>query len=246
VPHKADRVPEIMERGDELAHNVEPGRVRCAWPSLHPGTYRLEVSCEGVATAIVTIDDILIGEGECSDGRLALIDLRGRVRSLQIRATAADGTAIVSSDAFVLIRGDSERWYGFHLGLGVVTLAVPQEVDLMVIARHHKTAFVNCVADSRTIALEAAAKTSVVVRLPAPMPEGTILRLDVMPAFDLPKQAQLQLDNGRGMQLADFFSDTVDVDANGRATIEVRYPGTYSIGGSIGFARDAHDCADVR
>jgi hypothetical protein len=211
--------------------------VQREWKGLKPGRYRLQALCAGVAEPIVAIDAVEITDGPCADPRLVDIDLRGRVRSFEIRATASDGAPIASRDAFVVIRSSGDDWNGFQLGAGFVKIAAPAAVDLIVVAKGHKTAFVNGVFDARTIALEAAPEAHLALVLPSPLPEGATLTLRLKPTLELPRRARMQLDNGSGMQAENFFVEEAIVDAAGKATVPVRFPGPYTIEAGLSAGR---------
>lgn len=237
-PSKRDDRAESMERflQNEPSRSAD-GRTQRVWQGLQPGRYRLQVLCRGVAEPIAAIDAIEIAEGPCSDPRLAAVDLRGRLRSFEIRATTADGSAVASPDAFVILRSRGEDWCGFHLGRGTVTLLAPAAVDLLVVAKGHRAAFVDGVFDSRTIQLEKAPETRLVLTLPSPLPEGIELRLRLQPRLELPRNAHLQLDTGRGMGVEDFLVEEVLVGADGAALVPVRYPGIHRIDAMVGTGR---------
>jgi hypothetical protein len=239
-PPVRDERAEMMERMNMFVgvDQVKDGRIQRSWHGQAPGTYRLEVLCAGVAEPIVAIDAIEVAEGPCTDARLATIDLRGRARTFEIRATAADGSAIVRDDAFVVIRSSGEEWSGFHLGRGVVTVLAPAAVDLIVIAQGHEAAFVNGVFDSRTIALQAAREARFALTLPSPLPEGGELRLRLQPRSALLRNARLQLDTGRGMGVDQFLVEEALVGADGKVAVPVRFPGVHGIEVSVGIGRN--------
>jgi hypothetical protein len=244
---KPDSHAEAMERmrhfsGQQVA---KEGRLQRDWQGLEPGRYRLQALCAGVAQPIVAIDDVEIADGPCADPRLVDIELRGRVRAFEIRATASDGTPIASRDAFVVIRSSGDDWCGFHLAAGFVRIAAPAAVDLIVLANGHKAAFVNGVFDPRTITLEAATEAHLAFVLPSPLPEGAQLRLRLKPALELPRRARMQLDNGRGMQVESFFVEEALVDASGKAVVPVRFPGSHTIEVTVSFGKRAASIRDI-
>ncbi|HEU4417645.1 MAG TPA: hypothetical protein VFT55_01830, partial [Planctomycetota bacterium] len=228
---------EMMERMRHFPGQAQAkdGRLQRDWQGLEPGRYRLQAMCAGVAEPIVAIDAVEIGDGPCTDPRLVDIDLRGRVRTFEIRATASDGTAVASQDAFVVIRSSGADWSGFNLASGVAKIATPAAVDLIVLAKGHKAALVSGVFDARTIALEAATEAHIALVLPSPLPEGAGLRLRLRPTLELPRRARMQLDNGRGMGAENFFIEEATVDAAGKATVLVRFPGPYTVEPALSF-----------
>jgi len=236
---KQDPRAEMMERMQHFPGRLQAkdGRVQRDWNGLKPGRYRLQALCAGVAEPIVAIDAVEVIDGPCADPRLVDIDVRGRVRAFEIRATASDGTPITSRDAFVVIRSSGDDWCGFQLAAGFVKIAAPAAVDLIVVAKGHKAAFVNGVFDARTIALEAAPETHLALVLPSPLPEGAALQLRLKPTLELPRRARMQLDNGSGMGAESFFVEEAIVDALGKVTVPVRYPGPYTIEASLSFGQ---------
>ena len=230
---------EMMERMRHFPGQVQAkdGRLQRDWQGLEPGRYRLQALCAGVAEPIVAIDAIEIADGPCTDPRLVDIELRGRVRAFEIRATASDGSPIASRDAFVVIRSSGDDWCGFSLAPGFVKLAAPVAVDLIVLAKGHKVAFVNGVLDARTIALEAATEAQLALALPSPLPEGAQLQLRLKPTLELPRRARMQLDNGSGMGAENFFVEEATVDAAGKATVPVRFPGAYTVEATLSSGR---------
>ncbi|MFY9345910.1 MAG: hypothetical protein WAT39_25685 [Planctomycetota bacterium] len=138
-----------------------------------------------------------------------------------------------------MVRSAGDEWSGFHLGSGVVTLGAPGPIDVIVQAPRHRTAFVAGVFDARTIALEAAADARIAIELPSPLPEGATLRCRLTPAIEVPRRAHLQLDNGRGMTASTFFVEEVALDAEGRGTLPVRFPGSYTVEVSVSSGRES-------
>ncbi|HEX6813078.1 MAG TPA: hypothetical protein VF384_15750 [Planctomycetota bacterium] len=244
---KPDGRADMMERlqhfpGQQVAQD---GRLQREWHGLEPGRYRLQAMCGGVAQPIVAIDDVEIAGGPCADPRLADIELRGRVRAFEIRAMASDGKPIASRDAFVVIRSSGDEWCGFHLAAGFVRIAAPAAVDLIVLAKGHRAAFVNGVFDPRTIELEAATNANLAFVLPAPLPDGATLRLRLRPALELPRRAQLQLDTGRGMSAENFFVEEATIDASGKAVVPVRFPGSHAIEITVSLGKRAPSTRDL-
>ena len=205
------------------------GRGRKEWKGLVPGSYRLTVSCVGVEEPIAAIDAIRVGPGPCDDPRLVDIDLRGRTRGFEIRAAGPSGDPIVDVNAFVVIRSQSDRWHGLHLGKGVAKLAAPRAVDLFILAPGYETTVVESVAESRTIALRPAIETRIHVELPAPLPGEVELRLQLTPSLDLPKRARMIPDTGRISGLGDLFVEESTVGTDGIAVAPARWPGEQTV-----------------
>jgi hypothetical protein len=212
---------------------AKDGRLQRQWSGLQSGRYCLQVVCAGITEPIVAIDAITVAGGLCADPRLVDIDLRGRVRTIEVRATGADGAPIVSAESFVVIRSAGDEWSGFHLGAGVARLATPATVDLVVLAKGHKAAFVDGVAESRTIALEAAGEVRLVCQFPSPLPEGVQFKVLLRPKLAVTRQGRLLLENGGAMPLERLFADDAIVDGEGRCVLPLRFPGVCGVEGQV-------------
>jgi hypothetical protein len=238
-PQQRDPRAEMMEPMYSFPgqNQAKDGRLQRDWQGLKPGRYRLQALCAGVAEPLVAIDGVEVADGPCADPRLVDIDLRGRVRAFEVRAIGSDGKPIVSREAFVVIRSQGDDWCGFHLASGVVKIAAPAAVDLIVVATGHRTAFVKGVSGPHTVTLEAASEARIALELPSPLPAGAELKLLLKPAIEIPRRARLQLDNGRGMGADSFFVEETVVDAAGKATVPVRYPGNYTVEATVSLGR---------
>lgn len=229
-PTPVDPRTEMLEGAGMLnAANVRDGQLRKEWSGLLPGRYRVQAKCPGVPTSIADVGDLVVGDGPCNDPRLASIDLRGKLTRFSIRATNSDGTPIARDDAFVIVRNGEERWYGHNLGRGVVDLVAPAPVDLVVVAPGGKAAFLTGVLDSRTVVMESPLPQSVRLVLPQPLPDGVTARVTVVPSIDVPRNASLQLDTGRGMNVTSFFQQECDLGGSGEGRLAVAVPGEHKL-----------------
>ncbi|MEQ1631171.1 MAG: sigma-70 family RNA polymerase sigma factor, partial [Planctomycetota bacterium] len=127
------------------------GRLRARWRGLPAGHYRLQVAGADESDVVHVVEDLVIGEGECTDARLLDIDLRGRVRGIDVRVLDADGVEIHDRDACVIVRGGDERWRAWSLVDGSVRIPCGRPVDLLVLARSHRASFVDGVESARTV-----------------------------------------------------------------------------------------------
>ena len=213
---------------DPYAMTARNGHASTTWGGLEPGSYRLTVECQGSGEPFLSLDAIQIGSGECADPRLCDIDLRGRVRLLEIRATGGYGADITDANAFVLIQGKGETWSGYSLRSGTARIATATSVDLLVLAKDCEMARADGVTASCSIALKPAQQAKLTVALPSPLPEGMQLQLLLLPQLGFPRGNSINLDNGRGMAIDSFFVEEVAVGADGAAEVPVRWPGEYS------------------
>lgn len=225
---------ELRERVDAMSARLDPSnRLRRSWTGLTPGAYRLSVHCAGVAEPAALIDDIRVGAEPCADPRLQAVDLRGKLRRFQVRATGADGQPIVDPEAFVVLYDAEGESQGYHLGRGVVDLITTTAIDLRVWAPGHVLTLAPAVAEDLTIALPRAAEVRLGVALPAALPEGVELRLRLVPQLGLSRRAHITLDNGRGMNLDNLLVEHVAIGADGAGTLRVRCPGEYVVEPSL-------------
>jgi len=229
-PDQHDRFLQLLSR--QVGGVQQDGGLLMQWHGLEPGTYTLTVACAGVEEPLVEVPGLVVGSGPCEDPRLEAIDLRGRLRSIEIRATGPDGAPIVDRDAFVLVPGGEEA-VGYNLGNGVVELVTPTSVDLMVYAPGLSAVERRAVSASQTIALPAAPLATLQVELPQPLPDGVHLELRFTAVRDVPRRSRVTLDTGRDMPLEGLFVEAVRVGADGRASVPVRWPGEYRVHGEI-------------
>jgi hypothetical protein len=220
----------------QLHHRPEDGRVGKQWHGLEPGTWSLTVAIVGREDAVVRLDGLRIGAGPCSDPRLQQIDLRGRVRTLTLRVHDERGAPIADRDAFVVVCNEGGDWRGFHLGRGEVELAATAAVDLIVSSPGHELLQLRGVSASRTVALRPAREARIRIELPASLPEGCRVGVELQPQLELPKRGRMNLDTGRGMNVESFFVERA-VAVDGVCKVLVRVPGSHRVRGLLYAAR---------
>ena len=214
-------------RAEMVSYSIQAksGRAEWTWRGLMPGTYRLTVACPGIDEPIVAIDGIVVTEGSTVDSRLQGVDLRGRVRVLNIRAIGADDEPIADRDGFVVVRSSQEggEWFGFHLGTGLAEIVTSGAADLLVLVPGYRMVEVSGVSTDRDIALEPAPIARLRLKLGKAIPEGFEMSLLLEPRLELPRRSRITLNNGRGMGLSGFFRETVRFDAAGEAEVPARF-----------------------
>jgi hypothetical protein len=229
-PEERDLHAAIMDRYRFLGQDTpKDGKLQRSWTGLTSGTYRLTVACPGIDEPVAQLDALRVDRGPCADPRLLAIDLRGRVRTLQVRATDADGRPVQDRAAFVVPVSRQKEWSGFHLGLGFVDLATTGPVDLLVVAPGHRVARYEAAVRDCTVELQRAAEARITVALPFPLPEGRSLSLRLEPVLEVPRGTGIQLDTGRGMGIENFLFESAPVGADGVATVPVRMPGRHQL-----------------
>ena len=238
-PENPDPRQQRRRSFDRSGLQAKDGHAAKHWTGLAPGTYRLTAECQGSGQPFLTIDAIQIRGGECTDPRLSAIDLRGRLRSLEIRATGRDGADIADRDAFVLVQSKGKTWQGYNLQRGVARVATTATVDLLVIAKGYQIARAEGVTASCSIALQPAPTAKLSVVLPAALPDNVRLQLLLSPQLGFNRDASLSLDTGRGMGLASFFTEELAVAGDSTIDVPVRWPGDYAIEGRLSRGADA-------
>ncbi|HZN40193.1 MAG TPA: hypothetical protein VFD82_15410, partial [Planctomycetota bacterium] len=228
-PHPIDeRVLDYMSRFGE---SPKDGRMPRWWRGLTPGTYDLTVACAGVAEPIASVAGMTVGTGPCTDPRLDAIDLRGRLRTFEVRATDAGGQPIADENAFVIVCS-SREWSCYGLGNGRASIYATTSLDVVVTAPGCRATRVHGVAGSRTIALERDQPTAFRVAWPLPLPDGVTATLRLVPKVDLPHDERVVLDNDWGMpiwKLLEQFERRALVGRDGACSVPVVWPGEYTV-----------------
>lgn len=205
------------------------GHASKQWNGLPPGRYVLTVACQGSREEVLRIEAIEVTSGPCSDPRLTDIDLRGRIRELEILATGPDGAAIKDRDAYVVVRNEGTEWRGYNLQSGKVLLANVSATDILIVAKGYQMATRTAVTKSQSIPLQPCRLSSLKIEVPRALPEGHTLSVQIRPKLGLNRRARINLDTGRGMMLANFFGEEVIVPAEGVVNVAVRWPGDYTV-----------------
>lgn len=229
-PAKKDRLSAMREGFRSHFHGPSTdGQASKTWSGLARGRYVLTVVCQGSEQEVLRIEAVEITSGLCSDPRLTDIDLRGRIRELEIVATGLDGSAIQDREAFVVVRNEGTEWRGYNLASGKVRIASVTAADIFVVAKGYEMATRTAITKSQSIPMQPCRSTSVKVELPRSLPEGTRLSLQLHPKLGHNRRGRITLDTGRGMGLSNFFVEELPVPADGIVNVPVRWPGDYTV-----------------
>jgi hypothetical protein len=143
----------------------------------------LRVLLRGRDDPLVEIGGIEVRAGEPThDPRLQPIDLRGRLRMLDITVRGPDGRPVDAQNGGVFVRGEAPAlWQGDVLSEGRVTLPLCEPaVDVLVSVPGYRTERLSSVATDTAVVLRLA--LAVRVRLEQPLPdEDTALLLELVP-----------------------------------------------------------------
>lgn len=205
------------------------------WKALPPGRYRLLVLSMATHEPFVTLDAIEVAAGPCPDARLTAVDLRGRLRPLQIRVTNQKGEALRNEAVTVAVRKGS-TWSTIPFVGGAATIAAAGAVDLAVFGPHFQTVIVDNVTASRTIALSPATTVQASIDCPLPLPAGVTLQLRALPS-GAPDDGRLVHGPGNNMPLTGSLTDGVIVTASGPCEFEVRQPGRHHLWADVSRGR---------
>ncbi|MCA8973364.1 MAG: hypothetical protein KDC98_01515 [Planctomycetes bacterium] len=205
------------------------GRMERRWRHLLPGQYELTVSCTGNPEPILCLGPIEVPSGRDGAPKLNDIDLRGRLRRIEIRAMTADGSPIASPGAYVLVRSNEVDWHAYSLTTGVAVLFASTSVEAFVIADGYCIAHEPAILESSTVRLLPATESRIDVEVPLSLPADVGLRLLLLPTLDLSADSRAYFDNGPSDALRRFFAESPAVDSHGRAIVRSRWSGTFRV-----------------
>jgi hypothetical protein len=141
------------------------GRADARWNALPADTYTLRVELWTTGSELLTIPDVVVPPPATPDPRLVDIDLRARLRLVEVAVVGADGKALPRSNGAVFAQGTNvEPWRGVAIREDVADLVLPPgPYDLLVCARGYRPLPVR--GDGPRIEARVEAWPTVVVRL---------------------------------------------------------------------------------
>jgi hypothetical protein len=159
---------------------------------LPSGRWRFEVRLDNTSRRLVVVDDLRIAPDEPIDPRLAEVDLRPHVRTVEIRAQGADGRP-VSDAGRVVALWPSQRFRDARILNGAALVTLPGPRSICVHAPGHRLEVVDDVFDDRTVALRSAPELAVRPVFPEALPADLTVRLALVasPPNDSPLKALL-------------------------------------------------------
>lgn len=111
------------------------------WHSLPEGTYTLELCTTGLATPILSIDDVVVPPPKGGDPRLQGIDLRGKVKTVKLQITLSPAS-IASGNrpiVFPMPQADEKKWQGIMAREDSLVMPVAAgPINLMVTCEGYK------------------------------------------------------------------------------------------------------------
>jgi hypothetical protein len=181
------------------------------------------------------------------------MDLRGLIHPIRVTVTDSSGRPLSVSPRGVSRTGSGALWQnvGGPSAGGVLSFAAPGPVQLAIGAQGYISRQVDGIEGERTIALEAAPRVTLRLRPESSLPGEHALDLVVEPL------RRGERDDPAWIEAAGLLtvsgSETVSIDADGQAGIEVRRPVEYALtigartaDGYVRFPLDPVDLAGSR
>ncbi|MEZ6037527.1 MAG: hypothetical protein R3F29_08605 [Planctomycetota bacterium] len=136
--------------GEDGSHNV-------SWPALPSGTYTLAVGLRSVDGPVLEVHDVVVPPPEGGDPRLADLDLRAAVSTIQLKLDIEpdrDGKVRPNAIVFLLPQARADEWSGTLIWERHGALPVPPGPhDLLVTMRGRRPVELRAVQGSATAAL---------------------------------------------------------------------------------------------
>jgi hypothetical protein len=197
------------------------GNVQVGFQGLETGTYTLVVGAPGAPEPLVRIEGIGVVAGLAADDpRLHDIDLRGKVRQIEITLTGLGEGVGDLRDTGVVIASEGQDWAVQPAREGVAQVPVQQPVDLYAVAPGYRTVHLSGVFEDRVVGMEPAPAVTFVLRgLPTRLPEGVTRDLGYYPSRTTEA-------TGPGASRLGPRTEFLEIDDLGRATIRVPHPHT--------------------
>ncbi len=165
--------------------------LRVSWSGLEPGLYTLFLESEESGEQVAKIVGIHVTQGAVDDTRLLDIDLRDKLRTIEIRIVDHTGAPVVDDGARILIeRASGNGWVKRRLRTSKLDLCVVDSVKLRVLASGYRLASRDDVRADEVIRLEPAPELRLRVKWPLPLPKGASPVLRLTPyGLSLPKNS---------------------------------------------------------
>jgi len=178
---KSNALSPLIDASQLYLYATEEGKLVYQWNGLLPGLYDLRVECLGARDPLVSIRGIRVISGKAVDNRLNNIDLRGRLRSVEISVIDEDSKPL-PRDALVLVAAtDGKYWRGHHLHDGKVRLALATSATIRVLAKGYRFTEVSDVREDRVVRLQRAPELRFRVKWPFPLPKGVTSQIQLEP-----------------------------------------------------------------
>ncbi len=166
----------------EWGQMFRPGRFE--FVALEPGVYTLRVATTTETAVGVDVEGIVVEAGETTrDSRLFGIDLRSKLKRIEVQVTSLDGTPIeegvLHHRAVGAVEWDPES-AEVSEGLGHV-FTLLDEVDLFVEAERFRTAYLPGVREDQEVALDAGIPVRLIWKKPPPRKGNRRLSVRIAP-----------------------------------------------------------------
>jgi hypothetical protein len=145
------------------------------WRGLAPGAYVLAAFVRPDPEPALVIRDLIVPpRGPCRDPRLDAIDLRGKLRRIEVAVVGPEGEPVAEGNVRIVSAGGSLPGSGVPLANGKATLPVHRpEVDILVRATGYKPKSLTGVGADAKVTLERGQNVRVALTgLPDPAGKG--------------------------------------------------------------------------
>ncbi|MEM7203063.1 MAG: hypothetical protein AAF628_22575 [Planctomycetota bacterium] len=220
----------FLEIGDYVLREAPPDRLQAHWTGLASGRYRFTIECLGAVEPIVEVSDILVEAGAAQDPRLIDIDLRSRLRFVNIRVEDPSGAAATGQDAQIYVSDAAgENWHRQLFREGVARILIADRADLRVLVPGHRFAHVRDVAEDRIIRLDVLPKLKVRIEWPFALPPELRPQLQLIPSIPgTTRHTRVHYENGSSA-IANRTRSEAWIDRRGTAVAQPAFVGEHKL-----------------
>lgn len=204
-----------------------PSTLLAGWAGIAPGRYRLRLLLNGAEQALVEIPGIVLAPGDNQDPRLRAIDLRRRLRRVEVRVADAAGAPLLQAEAhLVRVAKAGGLWHGQLLREGRAELLLLGPAEVRVFADGYRPARVADLFADREIRLQPLPSTRLRIRWPQPLPQGVRAFVYAHPSPG-PHRPKAQI-RGAGIgSTSDVLGCSAEIDSKGGAVLRPRVVGPH-------------------
>jgi hypothetical protein len=185
------------------------------WAAVPPGTYALQARCWSREAPLLTIDNVVVPPPESGDPRLADIDLRGLIRTIEITLRDPDGEAMQHSWGSLLQASPGGGWLAQAVWGTPIHATLPRgPYDLMLGIDGWRPKYIRGDADKVEIRMEGWPRIPVTIADLPKLPEGARVYGRLEPTGTSPQPFKTSWGEGDLSQYT-APSENVDLMADG-------------------------------